>query len=156
MVSTGRMNGRHYNASSLEIRNLIEVRLFAVWWMFVRSCERFKRDRRSVIARVLPCVQHVHHGDPQTCFEKPVPWISRDAPGRHRSVSGTHCGPTTLTSIRFGGLPITLCTTHTFISSQCRVLSFLEHHQTGIQYMKQLRAASGVCAYWRITCPPQT
>jgi hypothetical protein len=74
MVSTGRMNGRHYNASSLEIRNLIEVRLLAVWWMFVRSCERLKRDRRSVIARVLPCGTTCPPGDPQTCFEKPVPW----------------------------------------------------------------------------------
>src|SRR5262245_46430539 len=80
------MNGRHYNASPLEIRNLIQVLTSRGRWMFVRSCKRFRKDRRSGIAKVL--VQHVHHGDPQTCFEKPVPCISRDASGRHRSRTG--------------------------------------------------------------------
>src|SRR5262245_50083656 len=93
-------------------------------------------------------IQHLHHGDPQTCFEKPVPCISRDASGRHRSVSGLIVVQRRLRqSVLAGCLSRTVL--HTLLSpTPCRVLSSLGTSPDRDSIYEQLDAASGVCPYW--------
>src|SRR5262245_39666625 len=93
-------------------------------------------------------IQHLHHGDPQTRFKKPVPCIARDASGRHRSVSGLIVVQRLLRqSVLAGCLSRTVL--HTLLSpAQCRILSSLGTSPDRDSIHEQLGAASGVCAYW--------